>query len=94
MIKFIVLAEVSMDEEKYKEVESWEVEPVRYVDSVIADHARDRGLVLRLTVTETESSMYDTLNEVLIDASYRKAMEALEEEVLAGKACINGTCED
>lgn len=94
MIKFTVVAEVQLDEEKYNEVKSWEVEPSDFVESVIADHARDRGLILKLTVAETPSSMYDTLNEKLEEQLNRIALDELQQELFAGAACINGNCED
>jgi hypothetical protein len=94
MKKFFVMMEVHVDEAKYKEVESWGVTPTDYVKTLLTDHARDRGLVIRPMVIETESRLYDYLDDVIDKKIREDAIAELEEEILIGKACINGNCED
>lgn len=94
MKKFFVMMEVHIDNEKYNEVESWSIQPIDYVNSVLTDHARDRGFVLRSSVIETESRLYDYLSEPIEKKLREDAIAELEEEILVGKACINGNCED
>ena len=47
MKKFFVMMEVQVDNAKYDEVVSWGLTPNDYVKTLLTDHARDRGLVIR-----------------------------------------------
>jgi len=93
MKKFLVLAEVQLDEKKYEEVQSWNVEPSDFIISVLADHGRDRGLMIKMRCMETE---YDLLNDVSRSAdtiAKDKAFDELEEVVLMNAMCVGGNCE-
>jgi hypothetical protein len=94
MKKFFVMMEVHVDEAKYNEVNSWGVNPTDYVKTMLTDTARDRGLVIRPMVVETQSRLFDYLGEIIEKKMRDDAIAELEEEILAGKACINGNCED
>ena len=94
MKRFSVIIEVEIDEKKYNEVESWGVEPSDYVCSVIADHAKDRGFIIKTSVTEVERSLYSRLRVVADDFIGKDAIEDIEKAALANARCLNGKCED
>ena len=92
--KFSVIIEVELDQKKYDEVQSWSIEPSDYVSSIISDHGRDRGLIMRTSVTEIEHSLYKRLCSAADDFIGKDAIADIEEAVLKSKMCINGNCED
>ena len=94
MKRFSVIIEVEIDEKKYSEVESWGVEPSDYVNSVISDHARDRGFLMKTSVTEVEKSLYNRLRIAADDFIGKDAIADIEEAALANARCIHGKCED
>lgn len=94
MKKFFVMMEVQIDNAKYDEVVSWGLTPNDYVKTLLTDHARDRGLVIRPSVIETESRLFDYLGDVIEKKIKEDVLAELEEEILTGKACVNGNCED
>lgn len=94
MKKFFVMMEVQVDNAKYDEVVSWGLTPNDYVKTLLTDHARDRGLVIRPSVIETQSRLFDYLGDVIEKKIRDDALAELEEEILTGSACINGNCED
>ena len=93
---FSVILEVQMPEEKAKEIESWneDMEVSDFVDSVIKDHARDRGLVIKGGTISVSRSIVSQLTEYQADIINHDNLDDLEEEILSGKACVNGNCED
>ena len=92
--KFSVIIEVELDQKKYDEVESWGVAPSDYIASIISDHERDRGLILKTSVTEIEHSLYKRLCVASDDFIGKDAIADIEEAVLKNKMCIGGNCED
>lgn len=96
MKTYSAVIEIKMSEDKIKEIESWgeDITPITYIDSVIGDHAKDRGLIVKMEITEVDTPMFNRLTETQIHLSNQDALEDLEEEILSGKACINGNCED
>jgi len=94
MKRFSVIIEVELDDKKYSEVESWGVEPSDYVNSVITDHARDRGFLMKTSVTEVEKSLYNRLRTAADDFIGKDAISDIEEAALANARCIGGNCED
>jgi len=93
MKKFLVLAEVEIDEKKYKEVQSWNVEPTDFIVSVLADHGRDRGLMIKMRSMEVEYNMLDDLCRSADSIAKDKAFDELEEVVLKNAMCVGGNCE-
>jgi len=96
MKKFSVVMEIDMPDDKVKEIQSWgeDINPESYIKSVVADHVIDRGLQVKLELTEVVKPVFVRLTETQSHLAQQDAMEDLEKEILSGKACINGTCED
>ena len=93
MKKFLVLAEVQLDEKKYEEVQSWNVEPSDFIISVLADHGRDRGLMIKMRCMETEYNLLDEVSRSADTIAKDKAFDELEEVVLMNAMCVGGNCE-
>jgi hypothetical protein len=92
MKRFIVVAEIEIDEKKYKEVQSWGVEPSDWVTSVLADHGRDRGMVIKMRASENEYNMFNDVNRAVEAIAKDKAFDELEETLLNNQLCISGNC--
>lgn len=94
--RFSVIIDVKLDNEKYEKVSNWEgIEPVDFVKSVIADHARDRGLLLQIDVCESDNPLVDRLMETREKIMKDDAFKELEDEIISNsKFCIGGNCED
>ena len=93
MKRFLVIAEVKIDDLKYSEVNQWGVEPTDYVTSILCDHARDRGLIIKARAIETDYKIYDQVNESVEVIQKDMILNQIETEILAN-TCINGNCED
>ena len=93
MIKFIVVAEVKMDDAKLAELQKWNVEPSDHVATLMSETARENGLIVRIRATETEYNMFDDVNHSVITIEKDKAFAELENEITS-RACIGGVCED
>jgi len=92
MKKFLVIAEVDLDDKKYAEVESWGVEPSDWVTSVLADHGRDRGMMIKMRTTENDYNMFNDVNRAVEAIAKDKAFDELEEALLNNQLCLNGQC--
>ena len=94
--RFSVIIDVKLDDEKYEKVSNWEgIEPVDFVKSVIADHARDRGLLIQIEVTESSNPLVERLSEERKKIMKDDACKELEDEIISNsKFCIGGNCED
>ena len=93
MKRFLVLAEVEVDDKKYKEVISWGVEPSDFIISVLADHGRDRGLLIKMRCMETEYHLLEDVCRSADTIATDKAFDELEEAVLKNNMCVGGNCE-
>jgi hypothetical protein len=93
MKRFLVVAEVEIDDKKYAEVQSWGIEPSDFVTSVLADHGRDRGLVIKMVTMETDYSLLNDVCRAADAISKDKAFDELEETMLKNNMCIGGNCE-
>jgi len=93
MKKFLVVAEVDLDDKKYAEVESWGVEPSDWVTSVLADHGRDRGMMIKMRTTENDYNMFNDVNRAVEAIAKDKAFDELEETLLNNAACSSKNCE-
>ena len=96
MKKFSVVMEIDMPDDKVKEIQSWgeDINPESYIKSVVADHVIDRGLQVKLELAEVVKPVFVRLTETQSYLAQQDAIEDLEDEILSGKACINGNCED
>lgn len=92
MKKFLVVAEIDLDDKKYAEVESWGVEPSDWVTSVLADHGRDRGMIIKMRTTENDYNMFSDVNRAVETIAKDKAFDELEETLLNNQLCLNGQC--
>ena len=92
MKKFLVVAEIDLDNKKYAEVESWGVEPSDWVTSVLADHGRDRGMIIKMRCVETDYHMLDDVSRAADLIAKDKAFDELEETLLNNQLCISGNC--
>ena len=92
MKKFLVVAEVEVDDKKYNEVVTWKVEPSDWVTSVLADHGRDRGMVIKMHTTETDYNMFKDIIRASEAIAKDKAFDELEETLLNNQLCVSGNC--
>jgi len=93
MKRFLVVAEVEVDDKKYNEVVTWNVEPSDWVTSVLADHGRDRGMVIKMRCMETEYHLLDDVCKAADTIAKDKAFDEIEEVVLNNAMCVGGNCE-
>lgn len=93
MKRFLVLAEVELDDKKYAEVQSWNVEPTDFIISVLADHGRDRGLMIKMRCMETDYHLLDDVTKSADIIAKDKAFDELEEAMLRVNMCPSGNCE-
>jgi hypothetical protein len=93
MKRFLVLAEVEIDEKKYNEVESWNVEVTDWITSVLADHGRDRGMLIKMRCMETDYHLLDDVSRSADAIAKDKAFDELEEVMLNNNMCPSGNCE-
>ena len=59
MTKYSVVIEVSMDDDYKEMVGKWGVEPSDHVATILSETAREKGLVVKASVLETEHSLFD-----------------------------------
>ena len=93
MKKFSVVIEVSMADDYKDMVEKWKVEPSDHVATILTETAREKGLVVKASVLETEHSLYDRQKKHADHLIQADAYNDLEEEIIS-RTCINGICED
>jgi hypothetical protein len=93
MKKFIIVAELKLNEDEYKVVESWGVEPTDYISTQISEHLREKGMIIKVRTTETDYNLYDDVNKAVEVIQKDKAFDELEQEITS-RACIGGVCED
>ena len=93
MKKFIIVAELKLNDEEYKVVESWGVEPTDYISTQVSEHLREKGMIIKVRTTETDYNLYDDVNRAVEVIQKDKAYDELEQEITS-RACIGGSCED
>jgi hypothetical protein len=93
MKKFIIVAELKLNDDEYKVVESWGVEPTDYISTQISEHLREKGMIIKVRTSETEFNLYDDVNKAVEALEKDKAYEELEQEITS-RACVGGVCED
>ena len=93
MTKFSVVIEVSMADDYKDMVGKWGVEPSDHVATILSETAREKGLIVKTSVLETEHSLYDRQKKHADHLVQADAYNDLEEEIIS-RTCINGVCED
>jgi hypothetical protein len=93
MKKFSVVMEVSMEEARYEEVKTWNVEPSDHIATILSEPLKEKGLIVKTSVMEVEHSLYDRQKKHADHLVQSDAYNDLEEEIIA-RACIGGVCED
>ena len=93
MKRFLVLSEVEIDDKKYNEVTSWGVEPTDWITSVLADHGRDRGMMIKMRCMETDYHLLDDVCKSAETIATHKVFDELEEAMLTNNLCVGGNCE-
>jgi prophage tail gpP-like protein len=93
MKKFSVVIEVLMADDYKDMVEKWKVEPSDHVATILTETAREKGLVVKASVLETEHSLFDRQRKHADHLVQSDAYNDLEEEIIS-RTCIGGVCED
>jgi len=93
MKKFSVVIEVSMADDYKDMVEKWKVEPSDHVATILTETAREKGLVVKASVLESDHTLHDRLIKYRDHLVQADAYNDLENEIIS-RTCINGICED
>lgn len=93
MKRFLVLAEVEMDDTQYHDLNKKGIEQTDFINSVLADHGRDRGLKIKMRCIETEYHLLDDVCKAADTIATDKAFDELEEAMLKVNMCPGGNCE-
>jgi prophage tail gpP-like protein len=93
MVKFSVVVEVSMEETKYEEIKTWDVEPSDHVTTLLTEPLREKGMVVKAYAVETDHSLYDRQKKHQDHLLQADAYNDLEEEIIS-RSCIGGVCDD
>jgi len=93
MKKFSVVIEVLMADDYKDMVEKWKVEPSDHVATILTETAREKGLVVKASVLESDHTLHDRLIKYRDHLVQADAYNDLENEIIS-RTCINGICED
>ena len=93
MKRFLVLAEIELDDKKYDDLIKDGFEPTDFVVSVLADHGRDRGMMIKMRCMENEFHLLDDVCRSADTIAKNKAFDELEEVMLKNAMCVGGNCE-
>ena len=93
MKKFSVVMEVNMEEARYEEVKTWNVEPSDHIATILSEPLKEKGLIVKTSVLEVEHSLYDRQKKHADHLVQADAYNDLENEII-GRACVGGRCED
>ena len=92
MKRFLVLAEIEMEEKRYADLTQEGIEPTEVITSILADHARSRDLEIKVRCMETEYHMLDDMSKSADAIAKDKAFDELEEVMLNNALCVSGGC--
>lgn len=92
MKRFLVLAEIEMEEAQYIDLQKKTIEQTEFITSVLADHGRDRGLKIRMRCMENEYNLLDDVCRSADAIAKDKAFDELGETILNNQLCISGNC--
>ncbi len=93
MKRFLVLAEVEMEDTQYSDLNKKNIEQTDFINSVLADHGRDRGLKIKMRCIETEYHLLEDVCKAADTIATDKAFDELEEAMLRVNMCPSGNCE-
>lgn len=93
MKKFSVVIEVSMADDYKDMVEKWKVEPSDHVATILTETAREKGLVVKASVLESDHTLHERLIKYRDHLVQADAYNDLENEIIS-RTCIGGVCED
>jgi len=93
MKRFLVLAEVEMEEKRYADLIKDAIEPTEVITSILADHGRSRGLIIKMRCMETEYHLLDEVSRSADAIAKDKAFDELEEVMINNAMCPSGNCE-
>ena len=92
MKRFLVLAEIEMEDSQYLDLEKKTIEQTEFITSVLADHGRDRGLKIRMRCMENEYNLLDDVCRSADAIAKDKAFDELGETILNNQLCVSGNC--
>jgi len=92
MKRFLVLSEVEIDDKKYNDLVKDGFEPTDFIISVLADHGRDRGMMIKMRCLENEYNLLDDVCKAADNIAKDKAFDELEEAMLNNQLCVSGNC--
>ena len=93
MKRFLVLAEVEMEDTQYHDLNKKGIEQTDFINSVLADHGRQRGLKIKMRCVETEYHLLDEVSRSADAIAKDKAFDELEEVMINNAMCASGNCE-
>ena len=92
MKRFLVLAEVEIEDKKYNELVKDGFEPTDFIISVLADHGRSRGMEIKMRCMENEYHLLNDVCKAADNIAKDKAFDELEEAMLNNQLCVSGNC--
>ena len=92
MKRFLVLAEIEMEEAQYIDLQKKTIEQTEFITSVLADHGRNRGLKIRMRCMENEYNLLDDVCRSADAIAKDKAFDELGETILNNQLCVSGNC--
>lgn len=93
MKRFLVLAEIEMEDSQYLDLEKKTIEQTEFITSVLTDHGRGRGLKIKMRCLENEFHLLDDVSRAVDAIAKDKAFDELEEVMLKNAMCPSGNCE-
>jgi len=93
MKRFLVLAEIEMEETQYSDLNKKGIEQTDFIISVLADYGRERGLKIKMRCVETEYHLLEDVCKAADTIATDKAFDELEEAMLKNNMCVGGNCE-
>ena len=93
MKRFLVLAEIEMEDAQYIDLEKKTIEQTEFITSVLADHGRNRGLKIKMRCMENEFHLLDDVCRSADAIAKDKAFDELGEVMLNNAMCPSGNCE-
>jgi hypothetical protein len=93
MKRFLVLAEIEMEETQYSDLNKKGIEQTDFIISVLADYGRERGLKIKMRCVETEYHLLEDVCKAADTIATDKAFDELEEAMLRNNMCVTGNCE-
>ena len=82
--KYTVVMELTVPKDEPKDIDS--------LIFNIKHHCQGDGIVVRCEVHDVDA--FENLNKSAVNIIQNQALEEIEEEILHGKYCIGGSCED